>query len=541
MDERRSRADAMGADPDDNKVAAAAHRLALLEAQASTVRAELSRLRRDLAQVQQDFSSQRAAQLLEANEQLVLATLQANAVAETATSNFDQLSRSTQRDVLTDTPNRALMQDRVDHALAIAKRRATRVAVVFIDLDGFKHVNDTLGHATGDEVLQAAARRLESVVRESDTVSRHGGDEFLVLLAEVAERSDAALIANKMSAAVAAPLQVDGREIQLTASIGVAVYPEDGTDTQTLIDRADAAMYRAKRGGPGGSAFHAPCSAATAATDARQLQRQRSPPPSDVGRNLRDANEQLVIAALASQELMLEVEAVHGRQITFLAMVAHELRNPLTPIRTAAELLRRSRSEDALVSRVQVVIDRQVKQMARLVEDLLDGARVSTGKFRIERGTVNLVDVLGIALETCRAAIDVRGQQLKLALPAGPVLVEGDAARLAQVFANLLDNASKYTPDGGDISLAMAATDRLVTVTVSDTGIGITPQALTHVFDLFVQGTRALTAQNRGLGIGLAVARELVEAHGGTVVATSAGKDLGSEFVVTLSRTPTTT
>src|SRR5687768_9624348 len=147
----------MSVDPDDPKLAAATRRLALLEAQAAAVRAELSRLRRDLAQVQQDFTGLRAAQLLEANERLVLAALQADTIAETAISNLDQLSRSTQRDVLTDTPNRALMQDRVDHAVAIAKRRSTRVAIVFIDLDGFKQVNDTLGHAAGDEVLQAAA------------------------------------------------------------------------------------------------------------------------------------------------------------------------------------------------------------------------------------------------------------------------------------------------------------------------------------------------------------------------------------------------
>jgi diguanylate cyclase (GGDEF)-like protein len=512
----------MSGDPDDTRLAAAAHRLALLEAQAGTVRAELSRLRRDLAQVQQDFSGMRATQLLEANERLVLAALQADAVAETAISNLDQLSRSTQRDVLTDTPNRALMQDRVDHAVAIAKRRSTRVAIVFIDLDGFKQVNDTLGHAAGDEVLQAAARRLESVVRESDTVSRHGGDEFLVLLAEVAQRSDATLIADKMSAAIAAPLQVDGREIRLSASIGVAVYPEDGTDAGTLVARADAAMYRSKHGGG----------------EQPPARREPSPSPVAVARNLREANEQLVIAALASQELERQVEEVHSRQIKFLAMVAHELRNPLTPIRTAAELLKRARSDDALVGRLQGVIERQVAHMARLVEDLLDGSRVSTGKFRLERDTVDLVEVLGIAVESCRPAIDKRQQQLKLALPAGPVLVQGDAVRLAQVFGNLLDNASKYTPEGGDISLAMSPADRAVVIVVADNGIGIAQEALQHVFDLFVQGTRALTAQNRGLGIGLAVVRELVEAHGGTVVATSAGKDLGSEFVVTLPATP---
>jgi diguanylate cyclase (GGDEF)-like protein len=529
----------MNLDPDDIQSQAARHRLAMLEAQADTVRAELARLRRDLAQVERDFSGQRAAQLLEANEQLVLAALQAESVAETATSSLDQLSRSIQRDVLTGMPNRALMRDRLEGAFTLAKRRATRVAVVFIDLDGFKQVNDTLGHAVGDEALQAVGHRLESVVRESDTVSRHGGDEFLVLLAEVGQRSDAALIADKMRAAVAAPLLVDGREIRLTASIGVAVYPEDGTDARTLIDRADAAMYRSKRGGPGGSALHARGGAAPEASDpARQAGAGHASPHADLARNLREANEQLVIAAVASQELQHEVEAVHSQQMKLLAVAAHELRNPLGPIRNAAEVLKHSRSEDALVSKMHGIIDRQVNHMSRLVEDLLDGARVSTGKFRIEHDSVNLSDVLGIALETCRAAIDAKGQQLRLSLPAEVVLVRGDAVRLTQIFSNLLDNASKYTHAGGVIAMKMAMRDRAVTVTVADNGIGITPSALPQVFDLFVQGTRALTAQNRGLGIGLAVVRELVEAHGGTVVATSAGKDRGSEFVVTLALAP---
>jgi diguanylate cyclase (GGDEF)-like protein len=528
----------MNIEPDDIQSQAARHRLAMLEAQADTVRAELGRLRRDLAQVERDFSDQRAAQLLEANEQLVLAALQAESVAETATSSLDQLSRSSQRDVLTGMPNRALMQDRLDHAFTLAKRRATRVAVAFIDLDGFKQVNDTLGHAVGDEVLQVVGHRLESVVRESDTVSRHGGDEFLVLLAEVGQRSDAALIADKMRAAVAAPLRVGDREIRLTASIGVAVYPEDGTDARTLIGRADAAMYRSKHGGPGGSALHAPGGAAPEASDPARPGGGHASPHADLARNLREANEQLVIAAVASQELQVEVEAVHGQQMKFLAMAAHELRNPLAPIRTAAEVLKISRSEDALVSKMQGIIDRQVNHMSRLVEDLLDGARVSTGKFRIDHDSVNLSDVLGIALETCRAAIDGKGQQVRLSLPAGVVLVRGDAVRLTQVFGNLLDNASKYTHAGGAIAMKMAVTDHAVTVTVADNGIGITPSALPHVFDLFVQGTRALTAQNRGLGIGLAVVRELVGAHGGTVVATSAGKDRGSEFVVTLALAP---
>ncbi|CAG1015948.1 two-component system, OmpR family, sensor histidine kinase VicK [Burkholderiaceae bacterium] len=514
--------------------------LAALQAQADAVRAELARLRRDLTQAQEEFSEMRGVQLLEANEQLLLAALQADAVARTAVGNLDELTRSAQRDALTDTPNRISMGERLDSAIAMARRHEKHVGVLFVDLDGFKEINDTLGHAAGDEVLRAASRRLASAVRESDTVSRHGGDEFVVLLPDVAKASDVAPIAEKMLHALAAPAHVGDQELPLSASIGVAVYPEDGEDAQTLVSRADAAMYRAKRQGGHAYAFHADSvvgelepAAARPAPEAASA-RDRSAWPAQRHLDLREANEQLVIAAMTAQELEHQVEEMHARQIKFLAMVAHELRNPLAPIRTAAELLKRARTDEALVAKVQGVIERQIGHMTRLVEDLLDGARVSTGKFRLETEQVNMADTLWTAADACRAAMDTKQQQLTVALPEGPLRVRGDPVRLAQVFGNLLENASKYTPEDGHIALSAAVEGGSIVVTVSDDGMGITREALGHVFDLFVQGTRAMTAQNRGLGIGLAVVRELVEAHGGTVEARSAGKDLGSAFIVTL-------
>jgi signal transduction histidine kinase len=278
-----------------------------------------------------------------------------------------------------------------------------------------------------------------------------------------------------------------------------------------------------------------PAAARPAAEAAAARDRSASPEWPDLHlRDLREANEQLVIAALTAQELERQVEQMHSRQIKFLAMVAHELRNPLAPIRTAAELLRRARTDEALMARAQGVIERQIAHMTRLVEDLLDGARISTGKFRLEAHRVDLADTLATAADACRAAMDTKHQQLTLALPDAPLRVHGDPVRLAQVFGNLLENASKYTPEGGHIALRASVGSGSIAVTVCDDGIGITREALHHVFDLFVQGTRAMTARNRGLGIGLAVVRELVEAHGGTVEARSAGTDLGSEFIVTL-------
>jgi len=242
--------------PTKRAVAAATRTLALLNQQADALRTQLVELRRDLANGQRDFSAVRAAQLREANGQLVLAALHAETIAETAVSDLGEVVRSSQRDALTDTPNRALMRDRLECAIAMARRHRTRIAMVFLDLDHFKQINDTLGHAVGDQVLQLVARRLESVVRDSDTVSRHGGDEFLVLLTGISRASDAAQIADKIIAALSAPSRVGGHVLRLSASVGVTIYPEDGEDAATLINRADAAMYRSKRSGLGGFEFH---------------------------------------------------------------------------------------------------------------------------------------------------------------------------------------------------------------------------------------------------------------------------------------------
>jgi diguanylate cyclase (GGDEF)-like protein len=529
--------------PDTGEVDAAARALLLLNQEADKIRADIVRSRRELAQVQREFGGARAAQLVEANEQLVLAALQAETIAEAATGHLDELARASQRDALTDTPNRALMLDRLENAISMARRHVTRIAVLFLDLDQFKQINDTLGHAVGDEVLQLVARRLESVVRASDTVSRHGGDEFLVLVAEISQPSDAAVIAAKMLSVLTAPGRVGAYMIRLSASVGIATYPEDGEDAATLISRADAAMYRSKRRRRGGFEFHR--------EDVPSV-RSPEPPAADVPhqpanrresalaeqeprlRQLREANEQLVIAALTAQQLEAQTEEAYARQTKFLAMVAHELRNPLIPIRTAAELLNRALRDEPLLAQLQAAIKRQVSLVSRLVEDLLDGSRVSAGKFRLECNNVELAGVLSLAVETCRPAVEARSQRLIIHLAPAPLLLYGDPVRLGQIFSNLLDNASKYTAKGGEISLTALVLDRTLQITVSDNGIGIAADALPNIFELFAQDTRARGLYDGGLGIGLAVVRDLVEAHGGTVVARSRGRDLGSDFIVTL-------
>jgi diguanylate cyclase (GGDEF)-like protein len=190
-------------------------------------------------------------------EQLAAVALRAEVIAEAAVIKLGELTRLSQHDLLTDLRNRVLMLDRLENAVAMAHRNKSRFAVLFVDLDGFKHINDAMGHGVGDRVLQLAARRLTSAIRASDTVSRHGGDEFLLLLPETSQASDAAIIADKLLVALSAPAEIDSQPIRLGASVGIAVYPEDGTDAETLITCAETAMYRAKQKGPGGFEFYA--------------------------------------------------------------------------------------------------------------------------------------------------------------------------------------------------------------------------------------------------------------------------------------------
>ncbi len=169
-----------------------------------------------------------------------------------------QMLHLAEHDALTDLPNRLLLNDRLARSIALSRRYGRRLAVLFLDCDRFKHINDTLGHAIGDQVLRSISKRLTTCVRESDTVSRHGGDEFLILLSEVDQPEDAGLIAEKIVSSIAEPHSIAGHELTLTASVGIALYPEDGQDTQSLIMRADTAMYHAKNTGRNRVGFYSP-------------------------------------------------------------------------------------------------------------------------------------------------------------------------------------------------------------------------------------------------------------------------------------------
>jgi PAS domain S-box-containing protein len=222
------------------------------------------------------------------------------------------------------------------------------------------------------------------------------------------------------------------------------------------------------------------------------------------------------------------------RKDEFLAMLAHELRNPLAPIRNAVHVIKVLGPPDPNLRRAEGLIERQVEHLARLVDDLLDVSRITRGKITLRKEALDLATVVARAVEASRPLIDARRHELTLTLTAEPIMVEGDATRLAQVVANLLNNAAKYTGEGGRIWLTVERRASQVEVRVRDNGMGIPADLLPHVFDLFTQGDRSLARSEGGLGIGLTLAKNLGEMHGGTLEAHSAGPGQGSEFVLRL-------
>ena len=222
------------------------------------------------------------------------------------------------------------------------------------------------------------------------------------------------------------------------------------------------------------------------------------------------------------------------RKNDFIAMLAHELRNPLAPIRNALEIMRLAADDPGAVDRSRAMLERQVGQMVRLIDDLLDVSRITTGKLRVQLEPTPLREVVEAAVEISRPALDRAKVRFELIAPDRPVTLSADRVRLAQVFSNLLNNAAKFTPEGGAVWFGVAVEGPEVVARVRDTGVGIPPEVLPRVFDLFTQLDRTMSRAQGGLGIGLALVKRLVELHGGTVTAASDGPGHGAEFTVRL-------
>jgi len=237
-----------------------------------------------------------------------------------------------------------------------------------------------------------------------------------------------------------------------------------------------------------------------------------------------------VLARIQMASLRAAAETATRAKDEFLAMLGHELRNPLSPILTAVQLLRMRGKAGAEVD----LIDRQLRHLVRLVDDLLDVSRITGGKIELRRQRIELASVALRGLETASPLLEQRRQRVDFAVPAENLVVDADPDRLAQVIANLLTNASKYSEPGSRIFIGAERLGRTVHLRVTDSGIGIAPEMLDRIFDLFVQQPQALDRSKGGLGLGLTIVRSLVELHGGTVQASSPGPGRGSEFTVVL-------
>lgn len=231
------------------------------------------------------------------------------------------------------------------------------------------------------------------------------------------------------------------------------------------------------------------------------------------------------------QRITAGIRLQNRRQSEFMAVLAHELRNFLSPLSLTVTLLRRRSGGDALIEQACATLERQVRNVNALVNDLLDVARINQGKIVLQPQQVNLVEVLAAAVQSASPLIETRAHQLEVLVPPRPLLLEGDPTRLEQLFVNLLTNAAKYTEPGGQLRVSAEQAGRAIVVRVQDNGKGIPPALLPHIFDLFAQ---VENGAGGGLGIGLSLVRGIVDLHGGRIEARSPGLGGGSEFVVHL-------
>jgi len=250
------------------------------------------------------------------------------------------------------------------------------------------------------------------------------------------------------------------------------------------------------------------------------------------------ANQATVVLQHKRSEAILQ--ETDRRKDEFLAILAHELRNPLAPLRNALQLIRVASNDAQVLEKAHGLMERQVQQMVRLIDDLMDISRITRGKIELRKERIELAAVIQDAVETSRPLIEAAGHELTVVYPPEPIFLDADPTRMAQVFANLLNNAAKYTQSGGRIRLTGERQGEEVVVKVRDSGIGIPADMLPHVFEMFTQVDRSLERSQGGLGIGLSIVRGLIELHGGSVEAHSAGPGRGSEISVRLAVHPST-
>jgi len=332
-------------------------------------------------------------------------------------------------------------------------------------------------------------------------------ENYLIIMAVVmaASLAVAAIIAVRLQASVSRPiLEVSGvaREVMRRRDYSLRAHKSTEDEVGVLVDAFNDMLGEVER------------RAAARESANRELQREM--------KERRDAEQALRLADRRKDE--------------FLATLAHELRNPLAPLSNGLTLLRLAGDNPAMAQNARDIMERQLAQMVRLVDDLLDVSRISSGKLAVKKARVELQTVMRNALETAGPMIESRGHRRHVAMPELPIALDADATRLAQVFSNLLNNAAKYTEPGGRIGFTAESAGNEVVVTVTDNGIGIPAEMLERVFEMFAQVDQSLERSHAGLGVGLTLARRLVELHGGTLEVHSEGAGCGCRCVVRLPR-----
>jgi PAS domain S-box-containing protein len=327
------------------------------------------------------------------------------------------------------------------------------------------------------------------------------------------------------------------------ALFGYAPGELAGRPVEALVPERFAAGHPEFRAGFAGEAAARPMGAGR---DLHGRRKDGSEVPVEIGLNPLDTGQgKFVLAAIVDlserkvleRELRVRVDElarVDRQKDEFLAMLAHELRNPLAPMRNAVQIMNMAGAGAAAQRQARGMLERQLHHLVRLVDDLLDVARIISGRIELRRAVVDLNEAVTRGLETAQPVVEARGHELVLALDPEGLLVEGDLVRLSQVVANLVTNAARYSPTAGRIWVTTAAEGESALLRVRDEGVGISAGLLPHVFDLFVQGETGLARTQGGLGIGLNLVRRIVSLHGGTAEATSDGPGRGAEFVVRL-------
>jgi PAS domain S-box-containing protein len=367
-------------------------------------------------------------------------------------------------------------------------------------------------------------RRMERAMRDSEERAEHTRS----LLAAIVESSDDAIISKSLDGQItswnASARRIFGyvAEEAIGKPITMIIPPEHHHEEQLILER----LRRGER------IEH--FETVRVAKDGRRIDVSLTISPVHDRRG-RVVGASKVARDISERKRMEEkLREADRRKDEFIAMLGHELRNPLAPIRNVAALLRRTTAEDSASAELCLMLERQVQQMTRLLDDLLDVNRITRGKIRFQRELLDLATVVRHAVEASGPLIDRHRHRLHVDLPAERLQVCGDAARLVQMLTNLLNNAAKYTPEGGCIELAVTRRGASFEVRVKDNGVGIVPEMLPRIFDLFVQADRSGSDVQDGLGLGLTLVRMIAEHHGGVVEAVSAGPGRGSEFIVGL-------